>query len=295
MIKSKRIKVFREIESVVLTVIASIMSALNLHIFIIPANFAPGGVDGISTMLQNLTGISAGWFLLIINLPLLIFAWFILKRRYVIYTILYTALSSLFLVVLENISFYQFDNYPNERLLIALFSGALLGIRTGMMLKIGGSTGGTDIVAGCITKKRPHINVEIPISILSCIIIIASGFVYGDVLSVMLSLVQMVIFSSACELVLRDTRNAVEVKIITKNPEKLTDTIIFELKHGATVTESKGLYTGEKSSVITTVINVRQIADLMNIIKQDESAFVYYTEAKGVRGNFRWRKDDEVK
>ena len=163
------------------------------------------------------------------------------------------------------------------------------------MLKIGGSTGGTDIVAGCITKKRPHINVEIPISILSCIIIIASGFVYGDVLSVMLSLVQMVIFSSACELVLRDTRNAVEVKIITKNPEKLTDTIIFELKHGATVTESKGLYTGEKSSVITTVINVRQIADLMNIIKQDESAFVYYTEAKGVRGNFRWRKDDEVK
>ncbi len=290
----KRIQILREIESIVLTLLAAVMSALNLHILIIPAGFAPGGVDGISTMLQNVTGINAGWFIIGINLPLLIVAWFMLKRRYVIYTITYTALSSLFLVILEQIDFYQLI-LPDEKLLVALFSGVLLGVRTGIMLKVGGSTGGTDIVAGCITKSKPHINVEIPISILSCIIIIASGFVYGDVLSVMLSLVQMIIFSTACELILHDTRNAVEVKIITKNPDKLSSKIIYELKHGATVTESAGLYTGEKSSIITTVINVRQVADLMNIIKGDEDAFVYYTEAKGVKGNFRWRKDDEVK
>ncbi len=293
--KIKRTKIIREIESVIITIIASIVAALTIHVFIIPANFAPGGVDGVSTMLQNITGISAGWFMFFINLPLMIVAWFMLKRRYVVYTIMSTALSSLFLVVLENVNFYQFDDHPNERLLIALFSGALSGIRTGMMLKIGGSTGGTDIIAGCITKYKSHINVEIPISILSCVIIIASYFVYHDILSVMLSLVQMVIFSSSCELVLRDTRNAVEVKIITKNPKKLSDKIIYELKHGATITESTGMYTGDKSAVITTVINVRQVADLMNIIKDDEEAFVYYTEAKGVRGNFRWRRDDEVK
>ncbi len=295
MIDLKSAKILREIESVIITVISSIVAALTLHVLIIPANFAPGGVDGVSTMLQNITGISAGWFIFFINLPLMIVAWFMLKRRYVIYTILSTVLSSVFLVILENIDFYQFDDHPNERLLIALFSGALSGIRTGMMLKIGGSTGGTDIIAGCITKKRPYINVEVPISVLSGVIIISSGFVYGDVLSVMLSLVQMVIFSTACEIILRDTRNAVEVKIITKNPEKLTNKIIYDLKHGATVTESTGMYTGERSAIITTVINVRQIADLLNIIKSDEDAFVYYTEAKGVKGNFRWRKDDEVK
>ena len=72
-----------------LTVVASAVSAFGLHIFVFGNSFAPSGIDGIATMLQEMTKINAGLFTLILNLPLLIAAWFILKRKYVISFVCY--------------------------------------------------------------------------------------------------------------------------------------------------------------------------------------------------------------
>ena len=72
-----------------LTVVASAVSAFGLYIFVFGNSFAPSGIDGIATMLQEMTKINAGLFTLILNLPLLIAAWFILKRRYVISFVCY--------------------------------------------------------------------------------------------------------------------------------------------------------------------------------------------------------------
>ncbi len=285
---SKAVKNFLTVaRRVIFTLFAATVSAINLHVLIVPAEFAPAGVNGIATMLQRLTGVGIGWYTLLINLPLLITAWFILKRKYVIYTILYTAFSSAILVVLERIEFYQLI-LPDEKLLVALFSGALLGFQTGVMLKIGASTGGVDIVAGCIAKKKPHINVEIIISVISFIIVGSSIFVYKNALSVMLSIVQIIISKIVVEIVMKDTRNAVEFKIVTKNPEMLSQKIIKELRHGATVIESKGMFSGDSNYIITTVVNIRQIPELLSIVKCDEQAFVTYSEIMGVNGNFKW-------
>ena len=72
-----------------LTVVASAVSAFGLHIFVFGNSFAPSGIDGIATILQEMTKINAGLFTLILNLPLLIAAWFILNRRYVISFVCY--------------------------------------------------------------------------------------------------------------------------------------------------------------------------------------------------------------
>ena len=72
-----------------LTVVVSAVSAFGLHIFVFGNSFAPSGIDGIATMLQEMTKINAGLFTLILNLPLLIAAWFILKRKYVISFVCY--------------------------------------------------------------------------------------------------------------------------------------------------------------------------------------------------------------
>ncbi len=294
--KKKAFSILGEIKTAAVTVLMALVSALNLHILVIPAKFAPGGVDGISTMLSALTGgaIGAGWFILAINIPLLCAAWFFLRRRYVIYTVLYTLCSSGFLVLLEEIEFYSLQ-MPEERLLVALFAGVILGIRTGIMLRNGTSTGGVDIVAGCIHKWKPHLNTERVITLISYTIILSSGFVYRDIQSVMLSLVQMFVFNITAERVLKDTRNAVEFRINTRDPHVLLEKIMYNLKHGATITECEGAFTGEKRYIITTIINMRQLPDMLALLKEDEGSFVTYSEAKGVRGNFRWRAEDEAK
>ena len=186
-------KLIKEGSAVLLTVLAALMSAFGLHIFVYPSSFAPSGIDGISTMLQEMTGLNAGVYSLIFNIPLLLIAWFFLKKRYVIYTLLFTVVASVMLMVLEAVSFYQYDAGA-ERIIPAIFSGVILGVRTGLMLKLGASTGGVDIVAGIIQKTRPYLNIERVITVICYGIIISSYLVYHEVTSILLSFVQMFVF-----------------------------------------------------------------------------------------------------
>ena len=290
----KKQSVFKELVNILLVICAAALSALGLHIFVYPANMAPSGIDGIATMLQEATGLSAGYYTLIFNLPLLIIAWFILKKRYVIYTVLFTLLASSFIVILEAVNFYSY-NYPDGRLIAAIFSGVILGVRTGIMLKIGASSGGIDIIASMIQKKRPYLNIERVISIICYIIAGISYFVYKDLTSILLSFIHMYVFDKFAGYLLKDKRNAIEVKIVTKNPEFIKNEIIYNLKHGATVIKGNGMYSDSEYDIIISVINIRQIPELLDIVKKSPNSFVYYGELMGVSGNFRWNKDDIAK
>ena len=283
----------KEIINVLLTVIASAVSAFGLHIFVFGNSFAPSGIDGIATMLQEVTKINAGIFTFALNLPLLIAAWFILKRNYVIYTILFTVLASLWVYILGEVNFYQYV-VESDKVIVAIFSGLLLGARTGIMLRMGASSGGIDIIA-CIVQNKFNWDVEKVISFVCYIIIGASYFVYNDLTCILLSVVQMFVFEKTVSFILKDSRNAVKFEIITKKPEKLKEEIIYELKHGATIVNSKGMFTDEESTMVVTIINVRQVPEFLSFLKKRPDIFVYYTEVTGVNGNFRWRKDEKAK
>lgn len=283
----------KEVVNVSLTVVASVVSALGLHIFVFGNSFAPSGIDGIATMLQEITKINAGIFTFVLNLPLLIAAWFILKRNYVIYTILFTVLASLWVYILGEMHFYQYV-VETDKVIVAIFSGLLLGARTGIMLRIGASSGGIDIIA-CIVQNKFNRDVEKVISFVCYIIIGISYFVYRDLTCILLSVVQMFVFEKTVAFILKDTRNAVKFEIITKEPEKLKEEIIYELKHGATIVQSKGMFTDEQSTIVVTIVNTRQVPEFLQILKKYPDTFVYYTDVTGVNGNFRWRRDEKAK
>lgn len=238
-------------------ILAGVLSALGLYVFVYPTAFAPSGVDGLVTILHSLTAWNAGLLTLLFNAPLLLFAFFTLKRKYVIYTVLYTLFSSAALSVLEAVSFYQYHT-DTDRWIPVVFSGIILGIRTGLMLKIGGSSGGVDVIGSAIQQRRPHINVETPITLLSLISVALSFFVYNhDVTCILLSAVQICVSNWTISAVLKSTRNTIEAKIITPNPQEFAEEITKQLKHGATVVPCSGMFTGEEKSMIVTVNNIR--------------------------------------
>lgn len=283
----------KELTNILLTITASAISAVTLHVLVLGNAFAPSGIDGIAAMLQELTKISAGIYTFLLNLPLLIVALFILKRKYVLYTILFTVLSSLWLFLLGKFNFYQYVT-NTDRIIVAIFSGLLLGIRTGIMLRIGASSGGIDIIA-CVVQVKYNRDVEKVISFVCYIIIGCSFFVYRNPTAVFLSLIQMFVFEKGVSLMLKSSRNAVKFEIITKNPGALKQNIISDLKHGATIVESRGMFTDEPSSVVITIINNRQVPEFITLMKKYPDCFVYYTDVSGVKGNFRWNKDDIAK
>ncbi len=292
--KIEKSQIKRESINLACTIVAAMMSAFGMHYFVTSNNFAPAGLDGVATMIGHLAGVNPAYFILALNLPLLVVAWFVLKRRYVIYTVLFTVISSGAMLIFEAAGMPTFSS--GEGLMAAIFSGALFGLRTGLMLRISASSGGIDIIAGMINKKYPYRNIENVITAICYFIIAVSYFVYDrNVMSILLSVVQMFVFERASGVMLRENRNAVEVKIITKNPEEIRDDIIYNLKHGATVVESYGMYTDEPSFMIISIINIRQIPELFEILKKYPNTFAYYDNVDGVRGNFRWKNTDIAK
>jgi uncharacterized membrane-anchored protein YitT (DUF2179 family) len=284
----------RYIIDVLLIIVAATLSSVALYTFVNPANFAPSGVDGISMMIQKLTGLNMGYVSLAINVPLLVVAWFFISKKYVIYTSLFTVVSSVAMIVMENINMYEY--ITENHIWISVFaSGIMLGVRTAIMIRIGGSTGGVDIIACIVQKKKPYMNIETLISIFCYVTIGVSFFVYQNIESIIMSVVQTLIFNLAMNSVLKPTRNAVEVRIITSNPEQFKEDILQNLKHGATVIDCHGMYTGENKAMIITIINIHQMDELIKLSRKYDSSFVYFSDVSGVWGNFRWNKSDAVK
>lgn len=284
----------RYIIDVLLIIVAATLSSVALYTFVNPANFAPSGVDGISMMIQKLTGLNMGYVSLAINVPLLVIAWFFISKKYVIYTSLFTVVSSVAMIVMENINMYEY--ITENHIWISVFaSGIMLGVRTAIMIRIGGSTGGVDIIACIVQKKKPYMNIETLISIFCYVTIGVSFFVYQNIESIIMSVVQTLIFNLAMNSVLKPTRNAVEVRIITSNPEQFKEDILQNLKHGATVIDCHGMYTGENKAMIITIINIHQMDELIKLSRKYDSSFVYFSDVSGVWGNFRWNKSDAVK
>ena len=290
-----RTKIKPELTSIFMMLCAAVVSFVSVYVFIIPSNFAPSGVEGISMILYEITGINIGWFKLIINLPLMVLAWIFLEKRYVFYVIGFIVFDAGGVIILEKINFYTFipagltdAEQIGYRLLSAIVAGVALGICTGLMLKIGCSTGGVDIIACLVNKKKPNLNIERIISVNCYAVIIWSYFVYRDITSILLSCIQIFIFEWTAASILRKDRYAIEVKIITKEPEIIRDEILYRLKHSATIVNATGMYTKGPYSIVITVINGRNIHTFMRTMKAYPDTFIYFSDGVKVQGDYHF-------
>lgn len=290
----------RAIIDVISVVVAAIISAFYVHIFVVPADFAPSGVEGLSMILYELTDINVGWYKLIINIPLMILAWIFLNKKYVFYVILFIILDATGVILLEYINFYTFipsglaiADAVGHRLMASVSSGVLLGVCVGILLKRGYSSGGVDIIANLVHKWKPHLNVERIISSCSYVIVGISYFVYWDLTSVLLSIVQIFVGEWTIAGILRRERYALEVKVITKYPEKIKDEILYKYEHSATILNAKGMYSGDDYYMVVSVMNSRDIPEFMSVMKKYPDTFVYFSDGVRVQGEFHFNEEQK--
>ncbi len=281
-------------------VLVSLLVAMGLHVFVYRANFAPSGVDGLAAMLQYLSveklgyKINAGVFTLALNLPLLLVAWVKLRRRYVLYTLVYTLTVSLTLTLLSAVSFYQYDclGGGGNPVLAAVFGGCAQGL-TGLLLRLGGSSGGADIVGCLIQQRYPHRDLERIIALVSYAVVAVSFFVYRDLGSVLLSAVSIFACERVSAVFLRTRRGGIRAEIVTgdEGAAAVRRVILSELGHGATLLSGRGMYGGEEKCVIVCLVTYRDLPALLSRLSALPGVFCHYTEALGIVGSFDYDRD----
>lgn len=269
--------------AVLITVISTVIRAVSVHVFMIPNNFAPGGVTGIAAMIQyKIPAINSGYTIFVLNLPLLILSWKFLSKEFALYSLLTTVLITAMLPVLEAL---KMPTYSTNPLLAALACGGMSAVALSMMYQIGGSTGGSDIVASLIQKKYPLGSVQTILFGVDGIVVLVSGFVFGSMDALLLAIVEIFVASSISENIMQGMGGALKFEIVTTEPERISRIIMERLDRGVTCVPAKGMFTQEDRSIIVCIVRKRQVAAFKRLLKEEaQQAFIYVTLASEVIG-----------
>lgn len=280
-----------EYKSLLLIPFFALAMALSYALFIFPNKFAPSGVGGIATMVQYVFKFNAGYLNLLINIPILIVAWKLVDKEFVIKTALFTLCFSGFLMLFEHIDFSKFQYYTENgtsNILAPVAAATVNGAFYGFALRVHGSTGGTDVVSFCIKHYHPEYNVTWIGFILNAIIAGVSYFVYEFRFEpVICCIIYSFVLTSVGNQVLRGSQSALKFEIITAHPEELSKDLMNELHHGVTLLPAEGAYTHEQKSLVICIVNKHQIADIQQIIGKYPGSFAYITSVSETLGNFR--------
>ena len=295
--ESKKGKFFYWTKVVLYLLVSSFLVSFSAHALIAPNEFTIGGVSGIAILLSVATAgkIQQSIVLFSINLPLVVLSFFFVKKKFALLTTANIALQTLWLVVLENaFPTLQIEFAENgEKIFAALAGGICIGTAVALAFKIGGSTGGADIVAVMIQKKISAGSIASMLFIMNCVIIGASLFVFYDsekllaynLLPIMMSAFESYIESRMNESMTNGFQSAVEFRIITDKPDELSRAIMHELSRGVTAIPATGMYTKISHTMLLCVISRRQVPIVQRIMKSiDPDSFAVTSKVSQVLG-----------
>lgn len=295
--ESKKGKFFYWTKVVLYLLVSSFLVSFSAHALIAPNEFTIGGVSGIAILLSVATAgkIQQSIVLFSINLPLVVLSFFFVKKKFALLTTANIALQTLWLVVLENaFPTLQIEFAENgEKIFAALAGGICIGTAVALAFKIGGSTGGADIVAVMIQKKISAGSIASMLFIMNCVIIGASLFVFYDnekllaynLLPIMMSAFESYIESRTNESMTNGFQSAVEFRIITDKPDELSRAIMHELSRGVTAIPATGMYTKNARSMLLCVVSRRQVTTLKKLMKSiDPDSFAVTSKVSQVLG-----------
>ncbi|MBQ7915197.1 MAG: YitT family protein [Firmicutes bacterium] len=257
----------------------AVLAAVNCVIFIFPNSFAPVGINGICTMIQDMTQISMGYLSLVVNIPLMIAAFSLLKRPLFIKTTVYIFSFSIATVCLQHLDLsaitYHTDN-STSIVLAPIASGAIHGIVYAGTLKLGGTTGGTDIIASICRHFKPYLNLMNIIFVINILIALSSYFVYGfQVEPVICSIIYAFITSSISNHLQAQEHKKIKFEIIAPDADLLCTQIAQQLHRTATVIDAQGAYSGADKKMIVCVIERQKACELEDLIAQVPGAVFF--------------------
>ena len=287
-------KIWYVVNVTFILLLSSFLLSFAMHYLIAPNDFATGGIAGISIILEVATNglIPQSLTLFCLNLPLIILSFFYVRRRFAILTTANILMQTGWLFLMEHLPFAPVV-FGEQKFFAALSAGVVVGVAVALIFKVGGSTGGTDIVAVIIQRKYQANSIARMIFMVNTVIIGASFFVFkeksdtvvGQLLPVIMAAFEQYVESKTNESISNGFQAAVEFRVITNKHEEMAQALMFELGHGVTLIPSIGMYSGEERPMLVCVIHRRQIAAFKRVLKQiDPDSFAFMSNVSQVVG-----------
>ncbi|MCM1039538.1 MAG: YitT family protein [Roseburia sp.] len=270
----------KTIKKYAIITVSAFLNAMAISLFIDPNNLAPGGVTGIAIIISRFLPVETGTLIFILNIPIFLFAVWQFGIRFTISTIYALALISTFTNLLA-----PMGAATDDILLAALAGGVLYAVSIGIIMKMGATTGGMDIIVKWLRVKLPYLKTGVLFFITDVIIVSMSGIVFQDIDAALYAGITVVVNSIVLDLVLYGRDEAKLLYIISDRPKEITERILTELDIGVTYIEGRGAYSGREKQVLMCVAK-KQISPRVEVIvkEEDAEAFMVITSATEIFG-----------
>ena len=263
-------------------ILGNTFNALALNLFLTENEIAAGGFFGIAIVLNHFFYVPVGAFVLVLTVPLLIWAYFVHGWKYVLNTLVTTVSYSLFV----DGSALFLHKVTDNLALAGVCGGALVGLGAVMYLQGETSSGGTDLLARLLVHRRRELSLGTMFLIVDGAVILASVLVNGDIAIGLYAAISLGVCSYVNDMLIHGMNKAEVFFIIPSGPpEPIAQAVMQRLNRGVTSLSGKGMYGGEARQVLMTVVKPRQGYLVKTLVKHiDPAAFVFRAQANEVVG-----------
>lgn len=267
-------RIYYMILDIIYIILGALFISIGINLFLLPHKMTTGGASGIATIVYYIFNLSMGVTIMLVNIPLFLISIKKLGWRFSIKTILSTILLSIF------VDIFTFDSLVSkintDLFTSCLFGGIIVGIGLSLTFKAGASSGGSDLLAQIIYNLTSLQSVSQILLVIETVIISAVIIVFKDINLGFYSIIAMYISTKVIDILFEGIYYTREVKIISKNSNKIVEEILYDLRRGATILKGIGAHSNTEIDVITCVITRPQISKLKNIIRRnDKDALIY--------------------
>lgn len=257
-------KIFKTASKIALMFVGATLASIALELFLIPNNVIDGGITGISIISSYLTKLPLGLFIFVLNIPFLLVGYKHIGKTFTLSTLFSVTSLSIMVSLLKPI-----NGVTNDTLLASVFGGILLGIGVGLMIRSGGSSDGTEIIA-IILDKRTGFSIGEIVMFFNIFILSSAGLVFSwD--RAMYSLITYFIAFKVIDITVEGLDESKSVLIISDQYTDITDAILARLGRGVTLLDGKGGYTNTPTNVIYVIVSRLEIAKLKSIVYDFDS------------------------
>lgn len=266
-----------------------VIAAIAIKMFLVPNRFFEGGVVGISLLFSEIYSIPLSYLLLFINLPLVVFGYFITGRHFAFKTLISVILLAFLIWLIPEVHTTQ------DKLLISVFGGAFLGIGFGLVMRGGAAIDGIEVLA-LYTLKRTSFTMSETILGINIIIFIFGGFHFG-LESCLYSILTYLAVVQSMNYVVEGLEEYTGVTIISGKSEEVKYQIVNKLGRAVTVYKGeRGFLPGKFEvshdvDIVFTVITRMEMRKLKMLVRdEDPTAFIFANTIKEASGGVTTRK-----
>ncbi|WP_349668509.1 YitT family protein [Lacrimispora sp.] len=255
--------------------------ALAVSMFILPNGLITGGTTGLALVAHAKLGIPIALFIGVFNIIMFVAGAFVLGKAFALTTMISTFYYPFILGVFEKLSGNMV--ITQDRMLATVFSGLLIGAGIGMVIRAGASTGGMDIPP-LILNKKWNLSISQTMSVFDCLILL-SQMIFSNMEQILYGILLVLFYTMVLDKVLMTGRNQMQVKVISKKYDQISQEIQRRMDRGTTLLASEGGHLRESSFAVLTVISGRQLPKLNELVLEiDPNAFMIINQVTEVRG-----------